>query len=77
MNPVFTIIHAIKYLTENTPPAFRDKGRQDAMHLLSNIYQAFESEHRKERPDCAPAWLKTYKENQRKSATTYRNLGTK
>ena len=50
MIPILTVMHAIKYLQENTPPQFRNKGRNDAMALLGNIFKQFELEHRKERP---------------------------
>lgn len=49
MNPVFTIMHALKYLQQNTPPSFRTQGRHDAMQMLSDTYQAFEEEHKQAR----------------------------
>ena len=55
MIPILTIIHAQKYLQENTPPQFRNQGRMDAMNLLTAIYKEFEREHQSERPSFFPA----------------------
>lgn len=62
MNPVFTIEGAMKHL-QHALPSDKTQARLDAMHILSECYAALVDEHREERPDFTPEWMKQYKRN--------------